>query len=113
MASSITHRITGIAMAGGTVIIAWWLIATASGPDSYAPFLTVVSNPISQVILFGFTWALCFHLLNGIRHLTWDLGYGFNPKFSNMMSVLIYVFSILIAVGVFVWAHAVQLGIAV
>lgn len=112
MATSITHRITGMGMAGGTVLIAWWLIAAASGPDSYAPFVVVVSNPISQVILFGFTWALSFHLLSGIRHLAWDIGYGFDPKFSNVMSVLIYIFSVLIAVGVFVVVHAQQLGIS-
>ncbi len=112
MASSITHRITGIGMAAVTVLIAWWLIAAASGPDSYAPFVTAASNPIGQIILFGFTWAMSFHLLNGIRHLAWDLGYGFNPKFANTLSVVIYILSILIAVGVFAFAHAQQLGIA-
>jgi succinate dehydrogenase / fumarate reductase cytochrome b subunit len=112
MASSITHRVTGCAMAAGTVLIAWWLIAAASGPDSYAPFVAVASNPISQIVLFGFTWALSFHLLNGIRHLAWDLGYGFHPKFANTLSVVIYVLSVLIAIGVFVFIHAQQLGIA-
>lgn len=111
MASSITHRITGMAMAAGTVLIAWWLIAAASGPDSYAPFVTVASSIIGQVVLFGFTWAMSFHLLTGIRHLAWDIGYGFDPKFSNMMSVFIYIFSVLIAIGVFVFVHAPQLGI--
>jgi succinate dehydrogenase / fumarate reductase cytochrome b subunit len=112
MATSITHRVTGIAMAGGTVLIAWWLIAAASGPDSYAPFTMVAGSIIGQIILFGFTWAMSFHLLNGIRHLTWDLGYGFNPKSANTVSVVIYVLSILIAAGVFVFIHAAQLGIA-
>jgi succinate dehydrogenase / fumarate reductase cytochrome b subunit len=111
MASSITHRLTGCAMAAGTVLIAWWLIAAASGPESYAPFVTVVSNPISQIILFGFTWAMSFHLLNGIRHLGWDMGYGFNPKFSNNLSVVIFIFSIVIALGVFAYAHGQQLGL--
>jgi succinate dehydrogenase / fumarate reductase cytochrome b subunit len=88
------------------------LIAAASGPDSYAPFVAVASNPISQVILFGFTWALSFHLINGIRHLAWDMGFGFDPKFSNGLSVFIYIFSVIIAVAVFVFIHAAQLGIA-
>ena len=112
MATSITHRLTGCAMAAGSVFIAWWLIATASGPDSYAPFATVAGSIVGQIILFGLTLSLCFHLLNGIRHLAWDLGYGFDPKFSNTASVFIYIFSILIAVGVFVFVHAAQLGIA-
>jgi succinate dehydrogenase / fumarate reductase cytochrome b subunit len=111
MATSITHRLTGMAMAAGMVIIAWWLIAAASGPESYAPFVTVVSNPISQIILFGFTWALSFHLLSGIRHLAWDLGYGFAVKTANMMSVVIIVASILIAAGVFAYAHAQAWGL--
>jgi succinate dehydrogenase / fumarate reductase cytochrome b subunit len=112
MATSISHRITGCAMAAGTVLIAWWLIAAASGPDSYAPFVTVASSIIGQIILFGFTLAMSFHLLNGIRHLAWDLGYGFAPKFANTLSIVIYIFSILIAVGVFAFVHAQQLGIA-
>jgi succinate dehydrogenase / fumarate reductase cytochrome b subunit len=112
MATSITHRITGVSMAGGTVLIAWWLIAAASGPESYAPFTMVAGSIIGQIILFGFTWAMSFHLLNGIRHLAWDLGYGFNPKSANTMSLVIYTLSILIAIGVFVFAHAAQLGIA-
>ncbi len=112
MASSITHRLTGCAMAAGSVFIAWWLIATASGPDSYAPFVMVASSIFGQIVLFGLTWALSFHLLNGIRHLAWDMGYGFNPKLSNTLSVCIYIFSILIAVGVFAGAHMLQAGSA-
>lgn len=111
MASSITHRITGCAMAAGTVLIAWWLIAAASGPDSYAPFVAVAGSIFGQIVLFGFTWAMSFHLLTGIRHLVWDVGYGFDPKSANVVSVLIYIFSVIIAVGVFVIAHAAQLGI--
>jgi succinate dehydrogenase / fumarate reductase cytochrome b subunit len=111
MASSITHRVTGVALAAGTVIIAWWLIATASGPDSYAPFVAVASSLIGQIILFGFTWALSYHLLNGIRHLAWDLGYGFDPKFSNVLSVFIFIFSVVTAIAFFVLVHAQQLGI--
>ena len=112
MLSSITHRVTGCAMAAGTVLIAWWLIAAASGPESYAPFVAIASNPISQIILFGFTWAMSFHLLSGTRHLAWDLGYGFGVRFSNTLSVVIFVLSIVIAVGVFAYAHAQQLGMA-
>jgi succinate dehydrogenase / fumarate reductase cytochrome b subunit len=112
MASSITHRITGMGLAAGTVFIAWWLIAAASGPDSYAPFIAVAGSLFGQIVLFGFTWAMSFHLLNGIRHLAWDLGYGFHPKFAATLSVFIYIFSVLIAVGVFVGAHMLPLGIA-
>jgi succinate dehydrogenase / fumarate reductase cytochrome b subunit len=111
MASSITHRVTGVGMAAGMMLIAWWLIATASGPDSYAPFAVVATSIFGQIVLFGFAWALAFHLLNGIRHLSWDVGYGFNPKSANVLSVVIYGLSIVIAAGVFVFAHAQQWGL--
>src|SRR5215475_2668888 len=83
MATSITHRATGIALAAGTLLVAWWLIAAASGPDMYGPFETVAHNPLAQLVLFGFVWSLAYHLLNGIRHLAWDLGYGFNVHTAN------------------------------
>jgi succinate dehydrogenase / fumarate reductase cytochrome b subunit len=111
MASSITHRVTGLGMAAGMILIAWWLIATASGPDAYAPFIAAATHPLGQLVLFGFALALAFHLLNGIRHLMWDIGYGYAPKFANTLSVVIYVLSILIASGVFVFAHAQQWGL--
>jgi len=104
MATSIVHRITGVGLAAGTVLIAWWLIATASGPDAYGPFMAAAANPFGQIILFGFTWALSFHLLNGIRHLGWDLGYGYDPRGANILSVVIIVVSLLLAVGAFAYA---------
>src|SRR5882757_3153001 len=77
MAASITHRATGMALATGTLFLAWWLIAAASGPAAYAVFTNVATSLIGEIVLFGFVWPLSFHLLNGIRHLAWDLGYGF------------------------------------
>jgi succinate dehydrogenase / fumarate reductase cytochrome b subunit len=79
MAMSIVHRITGIALYVGTLLMAWWLIATASGPGAYANIQGFTSSWIGRVIVFGYTWALMHHLFSGIRHLIWDLGYGFTP----------------------------------
>lgn len=101
MAASITHRATGIALAGGTLLLVWWLIAAATGPEAYALFVRVAANPVGQVILFGLVWSLAFHLLNGIRHLAWDLGYGFNMPTSRLTAALVYVFSLLLAAGTF------------
>ena len=101
MAASITHRATGMALAGGTLFLVWWLIAAASGPEAYAVFARVAENIVGQVILFGLIWSLAFHLLNGIRHLAWDLGYGFAMPTSRLTAALVYVFSILIAAGTF------------
>ena len=61
------------------LLLAWWLIATASGPSAYAKFQWFIETLIGRLILFGFTWALIHHMLGGIRHLIWDTGRGFGP----------------------------------
>lgn len=108
MATSITHRATGMALSAGTLLVAWWLIAAASGAGAYDTFSTYARSPLGLLILFGFVWSLAFHLLNGIRHLVWDAGYGFNPKAAERVGVLIYALSIVIAVGVFAYAVVVK-----
>ncbi len=110
MATSITHRITGGALYLGLVFIAWWLVAASMGPEAYAPFLTAAANPIGQIILFGFTWAAAYHLFAGIRHLAWDLGYGFLPKDAMWSGIVVIALSIIAAVGMFVWAYTVRMG---
>ena len=110
MVTSITHRITGVALYVGIVFIAWWLVAASMGPEAYEPFLAAAAHPIGQIVLFGFTWAAAYHLLNGIRHLAWDIGYGFLPKDAMWSGVAVVVLSIIAAVGVFFWAYAVRMG---
>jgi succinate dehydrogenase / fumarate reductase cytochrome b subunit len=104
MATSITHRATGMALSAGTLLVAWWLIAAASGADAYDTFSTVARSPIGLVILFGFVWSLAFHLLNGIRHLAWDAGYGFDVKVAERTGVLVYALSLAVAIAIFVYA---------
>jgi succinate dehydrogenase / fumarate reductase cytochrome b subunit len=72
---SITHRATGVALAAGTVLLAAWIIAAAIGPEAYA---RVAGSWFGQLLLFGWSVALFYHLLNGIRHLVWDTGRGFD-----------------------------------
>ena len=74
---SITHRITGCALAVGTLLLTWWLIAAATSPAAFATASGFIGSPIGWLFMFGWTAALWFHFLNGIRHLAWDLGYGF------------------------------------
>ena len=76
MMMSIAHRITGVALYAGTILLAWYLVALAAGPASFAIVAAVYGSLLGQVVLFGFTWALFHHLLGGIRHFVWDLGYG-------------------------------------
>lgn len=73
---SITHRITGVALTLGTLLLVYWLVAAAMGPDAYADAAWTLTSKLGQLILFVFTWALYYHLCNGVRHLYWDLGKG-------------------------------------
>jgi succinate dehydrogenase / fumarate reductase cytochrome b subunit len=77
MLMSIAHRITGAALYFGTVLLVWWLIAAASGPNAYATFQSVASSFLGRIVLLGYTWALIHHMLGGVRHLIWDTGAGF------------------------------------
>jgi succinate dehydrogenase / fumarate reductase, cytochrome b subunit len=80
MMMSIVHRITGAALYFGTLLVAWWLLAAASGPNAYAGFGSFMSSFVGRFILLGYTWALVHHALGGIRHLIWDTGRGFGPQ---------------------------------
>jgi succinate dehydrogenase / fumarate reductase, cytochrome b subunit len=74
---SITHRITGIVLGLGTLVLVYWVYALAAGPEAYASAQALLSSWFGRVVLFGFTFALFYHLCNGIRHLFWDAGYGY------------------------------------
>lgn len=76
MAYSIIHRITGVGLAVGTIFMAYWLLALAGGAESFAIAQDLAGSIIGQLLLLGWTWALFYHLANGIRHLFWDAGKG-------------------------------------
>jgi succinate dehydrogenase / fumarate reductase cytochrome b subunit len=109
MIVSITHRATGIALSVGMMVLAWWLVSISNGPEGYQGFYALAASPLGVVVLFGFTWALAFHLLQGIRHLAWDLGYGFKKETARQTALLVIGLSLAIALCVFafVWTgHA-------
>ena len=80
MIMSIAHRITGVGLYFGTLLVVWWLIAAGSGPNGYGKMSAFIGSAFGRLILFGYTWALIHHMLGGIRHFIWDLGYGFGPE---------------------------------
>ena len=86
MVASIVHRITGGALYFGTLLVAWWLIALASGPAYYDWVNWAMGTIIGRLILIGYTWALVHHMLGGLRHFTWDLGYGFEKHFTTKLA---------------------------
>ncbi|MGX1789493.1 succinate dehydrogenase, cytochrome b556 subunit [Bosea sp. NPDC055332] len=80
MAMSIAHRATGSALYGGTLLIALWLIAAASGPAAYETAQWIAGSILGRLVLFGYTFVLLHHMVGGLRHFVWDLGHGFDPQ---------------------------------
>lgn len=89
MALSIAHRVTGAALVAGLFLLAWWLMALASGPESFATVQAAMSNVLGALILFVFTLFFYYHTLNGIRHLVWDLGYNLEKAAAYRSGVLV------------------------
>ena len=105
MAMSIIHRATGIAITVGLLGLTWWLVALASGPDSYATAQSVLGNFLGGLILFGFTLALFLHGASGVRHLIWDLGYGLKKEDANSSAFVVFGFAIAATIAVWVIAY--------
>ena len=78
MVTSILHRATGIALVAGMLGLVWGLVALAGGEKSWAAFATCAGSLLGQLVLFGFSWALAYHLINGVRHLVQDAGRGWS-----------------------------------
>jgi succinate dehydrogenase / fumarate reductase cytochrome b subunit len=96
------HRITGLLLSAGAIALAIWLTALAGGPESYGAVQTVFASGAFKVLLVG--WAFCFflHLANGVRHLAWDVGAGFDPKTISASGWTVLVVAVL-ATGAFSW----------
>lgn len=94
MVSSILHRATGVAMSVGFILFVFWLADMAVGPDAYAAFMGAMDSSIGRVLLIGWSWAFFYHLSNGIRHLVWDAGYGFEKSTSNASAWVVIVLSV-------------------
>jgi succinate dehydrogenase / fumarate reductase cytochrome b subunit len=81
---SILHRMTGIALTVGTLLLAYWLIAAASGPEAFAAAQSFIGSWIGVILMLGWSFSLFYHLGNGIRHLAWDAGWGFELETATM-----------------------------
>ena len=102
MLMSILHRITGVALYVGTLLVAWWLIAAATS-ESYFHFVDgILRSWFGLLVLLGYTWALMFHLLGGVRHLIWDTGNGLEKTTSTALAWATLAGSILLTLAV--WA---------
>ena len=101
MVMSIMHRITGVILYVGTLLLAWWLIAIATGPEYYNFVSNVLASIPGKIVLLGYTWTIIHHLLGGIRHLIWDTGRGFDLPMVNRLSWLTIVGSL--AITALIW----------
>ena len=95
---SILHRFTGLALSVGTLLLVWWLVAMASGPDAFATAQAFVGSWFGRLLLLGWSFSLFFHLANGIRHLFWDAGYGFEIKTTTASGWTVVVASVTLTV---------------
>ena len=100
---SITHRMTGIALAAGALLFTYWLTAAAYGPGAFATAQVFMASIIGRLILFGFTLSLFFHLCNGVRHLVWDAGWGFELPVLRATGWLVLAASVILTIVTF-WA---------
>lgn len=108
MVTSIVHRATGIALAVGTLMVLWGLLALAGGESTFNQFKTCTGSPIGLVLLFGWTWALFYHLCNGIRHLIQDAGAGYQITQFVRSSWASIIVSVILTVAV--WAYVLSAG---
>ena len=98
---SIIHRITGILNLLGLIFICAWISSAGIGEDLFEFFSVFLKSFIGKFILIGFTWSISYHLLSGIRHFFWDLGYGYEIKTVNISGVIVIISSLLLTV--FLW----------
>ncbi|WP_334128395.1 succinate dehydrogenase, cytochrome b556 subunit [Sneathiella sp.] len=108
MVTSVLHRATGIALGAGALLLAWWLIAIAAGPEAYGTVSAFLSSWFGLLVLFGFSWALFYHLCNGIRHLFWDAGQGFELPTMRKSGMTAIIASVVLTV--ITWIIAFSMG---
>ena len=109
MLVSILHRVTGGALTvAGLALLTWWLVATASGAESYATFTKVATHPLGLLFLIGLSWAFFQHMFSGLRQLVMDIGAGFELKANKMMSVATIVAALVATAALWVYLLGVK-----
>lgn len=84
--TSIFARITGVALLGAAVLVVWWFLAAASGPEYFAFVNGLMTSWFGDLVMFAALWAVCYHFLSGLRHLYWDTGRGFDIKTADKLA---------------------------
>jgi len=110
MVMSIVHRMTGAALYFGSLLLAIWLIAAATGPVAFDQANAFFGSIIGRLILFGYTWALLHHMFGGIRHLIWDTGRGLDIKTADLLCWASLIGSVLLTIVIWIVATGVMGG---
>ena len=105
MVMSIFHRISGSALYFGMLILAWWLISVATGPEYFGLVQGFLASIPGRLLLFAFTWALVLHGLGGIRHFIWDMGRGYGLGTIDLMSWLSLFISIILTLLIWYFGY--------
>jgi len=103
MTLSILHRATGVAMSLGLVVLAYWLWTVSSGSADYARFNELASTLVGQLLLIGWSFAFFYHFANGVRHLVWDTGRGFEKHQANASAWFVLLLSIGMTAVYWIW----------
>ena len=98
---SIMNRVTGLAISAGTLLLVWWLVAAAAGPQAFAAVQGFIGSPVGLFVLFGWTASLFYHFFGGIRHLAWDAGWGFELDRTHLTGWITIIAAV--AATVLVW----------
>ena len=102
---SILHRLTGVGLVVGAVLFAYWLAAAAYGPEAFVRANALLLSGFGRLVLFGLTFAFFYHLANGIRHLAWDIGLGYDMKTLNLTGIVVVAASIALTLASWVAAY--------
>lgn len=108
MTASIVHRISGVALTAGTLLISWWLMAAASGGEYFGCVNGFMGSIFGKVILLGWSWALFYHMLNGIRHLFWDVGMGFELETARRTAWFVWAGSVILTIAIWALAYGLK-----
>ncbi len=103
---SILHRMTGMALVAGLFALTWWLVAAAYGPGAFATAQSFFASWLGRLLLFGWTFCLFYHLANGLRHLAWDMGKGFELPTLRITGWVVVVAAVVLTIGTWLAAYA-------
>jgi succinate dehydrogenase / fumarate reductase cytochrome b subunit len=103
---SIVHRFSGVMLTAGALVLTFWLASLAAGPGAYETVIVLLRSPVGLLLLVAWTFCFFYHLCNGIRHLAWDVGYGFEISQARKSGMLVLAAALVLTAGTWLAALA-------